>query len=270
MISPAFTIIGERINSSRKLIARAIETRDEAYIRQEARIQAEAGADCIDVNAGTFLGEEKEILSWLVRTVQAVVNVPLSLDSPDAAALAAGAEEHRGAPIINSITLEPERMKAVLPVVLEHSCKVIAIPVDGLQVPATAEHKCELALRLVGALEKAGVQEDDIYIDPIIQPISTTANAGAESLAAISMLRSRLPGVHVLCGVRNISFHMPHRPMLDTTFLAMAMAAGADTAILDPCDAPLMSVIAAAEAVLGIDEFGIRFIAASRNGCFDG
>jgi len=267
---PALTIIGERINSSRKSIARAIEAKDESYIRHEARIQHEAGADYIDVNAGTFLGKETEYLPWLVTTVQAAVDSPLFLDSTDPEALKAALQAHRGKPVLNSVTLESSRMDAVVPLALEYSCGVVALLVDSVRIPSEANEKLDLAVRLVNALTGAGIKHGDIYIDPVIQPLGVAGDAGVEMLKAFSMIRAQIPDAHVLCGLRNISFNLPHRHLLDMTFLAMAMAAGIDTAIVDPCDSDIMRLIMAAEALMGKDEYCQRYIAASREGKLGG
>jgi 5-methyltetrahydrofolate--homocysteine methyltransferase len=264
--TPALTIVGERINSSRRSIARAIEQRDEALIQREAQMQREAGADYIDVNAGTFLGAEAEYLPWLVRTVQAVVDAPLSLDSPDPVALQAALKEHRGTPIINSISLERKKIESVLPLAVEHSCGVIALLVDGVRMATRAEEKLGIAVRLVKTLTDAGIRACDIYVDPVIHPVGMEGAASVETLKAFSLIRAELPEVHVLCGLRNISFQMPQRHLLDRAFLAMAMAGGADSAIVDPCDGAIMSTIVAAEALLGRDELGLRYIRACRKG----
>ncbi|MCJ7838157.1 MAG: dihydropteroate synthase [Burkholderiales bacterium] len=234
MTRPSLIIIGERINSSRKTIARAIENRDEAFIQHEARMQYEAGAAYIDVNAGIFIGKEEECLSWLVRTVQAVVDAPLSLDSTNPLALRAALRQHRGNAVINSITLETGSMDALLPLVLEHSCGVVAMALDSLRVPADANERVDIALRLFDTLTTAGVKAGEIYLDPIIQPVSTTATAAIETLKAMAAIRAHLPDAHILCGLRNVSFYLPARRFLDMSFLSMAMAAGADSAINDP------------------------------------
>jgi len=228
MSFPALTIIGERINSSRQGIARAIEDKDEKFIQREARMQREAGAAYLDVNAGTFPGKEAEYLPWLVRAVRACVDAPLSLDSSDPKALEAALRECHGAPLINSISLEKEKMDAILPLVLERRCGVIAQTLES------------------------GVSMDN--------------KAGAETLEAFGAIRERLPDVHILCGVGNVSFQLPRRSLLDRTFLAMAMAAGADAAIIDPCNNDIMTSVAAAETLLGRDEFCMRYISAHREG----
>ncbi len=232
-------------------------------------MQHEGGAAYIDVNAGTFVGKEAEYLPWLVRTVQAAVDTPLCLDSPNPEALKAALREHRGTPVINSVTLEPRRLDAVVPLVKEYSCGVVAMTVDSMQVPADAGKKFDIAVRLVEALTGAGIKAEDIYVDPVVQPVGVAGDAGAETLAAYSRIRAHLPDVHLLCGLANVSFKLPDRSLLNAVFLTMAMAAGIDSAIMDPCDSALMATLAAAEALLGKDEFCMRYITAYREGKLD-
>ena len=262
----SLTIIGERINSTRKSIFRAIEGRDSEYIQREARLQQEAGADFIDVNAGAFIGTEKEHLLWLVRTAQAAAGVPLSLDTSDPAVLEAALKEHRGQALVNSVTLERRRLEAVAPLAREYGAKVIALAVDSLEVPAEAKKKADVAVRLVEALNRHGIENQDIYIDPVIQPVSSASSSGKETLAAMTSIRARIPDAHILCGLRNISFHLPERRLLDEIFMALAMEAGADTAIIDPCDTNIVSAIVAAELLLGKDDFCVRYLQAYREG----
>ena len=266
MSPPALTIIGERINASRTSIARAIDDGDEAVIQQEAGMQLDAGANFLDVNAGTYPDREAEILAWLVRTIQLALDAPLSIDTTNPDALKVALETHQGKPLINSISLERERMDALLPLVREHSCAVIAQTIESGHIPVTAEERVDIAVQLVDVLVKAGLDAEDIYIDPVLQPVSMAGNAGMETLKAFAKIRNRLPNIHILCGVGNVSFQLPGRSLLDRTFLPMAMAAGADTAIIDPCNNDIMASVAAAEALLGRDEFCMRYITAHREG----
>ena len=264
MNPPALTIIGERINASRKSIARAIDAADNTLISEEARIQFEAGADFLDVNAGTYPDKEAEILAWLVRASQAVVSTPLSIDTSSPDALRAALEAHRGKALVNSISLEKEKMETVLPLIREHSCAVIAQTIESRRIPTEAQERVDIAMRLVDALTGAGIEPEDIYIDPLVRPVSMIGDAGVETLKAFSDIRARLPEVHIICGVGNVSFQLPGRSLLDQTFLAMAMAGGADAAIIDPLNSDIMASVAAAEALLGKDEFCMRYIAAHR------
>lgn len=260
------TIIGERINSTRKSIARAIEARDAPFIQNEARLQHEAGADFIDVNAGVFLEKEVEYLPWLVRTVQEAVDSPLSLDTPNPEALQAALKEHRGIPLINSITHEKRRLEGMTPLAREYGAKVIALCVDDVGMPGDREQKREVALRLVKALNREGIKNENIFLDPITQPVCTESMAALETTAATAELHRLLPDVHLLCGLRNISFHLPQRRLLDMVFLPLAMAAGVDAAILDPCDKVIMTSVMTAEVLLGQDEYCLRYIQAHRAG----
>ncbi len=142
-------IIGERINASRKPIAEAISSRDISFIQNEAKIQATAGADYLDVNAGTFVGEEAKHLRWIVETVQEVVDLPLCIDSPDPSVIKTVLPLVKKTPMINSITLEPFRLEGILPWVAEHKAKVIALCQSGDSIADTAEAKVRMAGQLV-------------------------------------------------------------------------------------------------------------------------
>lgn len=259
-------IIAERINSSRKRIAQAIEDHDAGFIQGEARAQAEAGANYIDVNAGSFLGKEVEYLKWLVDTVQEAVEVPLCLDSPDPAAIKAVFPQCQVKPMINSITLEPERLEALLPLVANNDLPVVALCQSQDLMAETVEDKVRLAGELLDRTSAAGVPNEKVFIDPLIYPVSTNAGSALATLEAISRIMATHQGVHTICGVTNVSFGMPHRRLINRTFLACAIARGLDSAIIDPTDDQLFSVLKAAALLLGQDDFCMNFIAAARTG----
>jgi 5-methyltetrahydrofolate--homocysteine methyltransferase len=259
-------IVAERINASRKAIRAALERMDHATIQSEAAAQAAAGADYIDVNGGTFPGREPELLSWLVDVVQAATDKPLCLDSSDPAALAAALPRVSGArPIVNSITLDPDRFDRVLPLVRAAGAKVVAL-CQGEGLAATAAQKIETASRLIERLTAGGIALDDIYVDPLLFPVATDSSAGAAVLSAVGEIARRFPGVHTICGLTNISHGLPARKLINRTFLVAAMSAGLDAAILDPTDRDLMASLCAAEAVLGRDEYCLGFVSAFRAG----
>jgi len=257
-------IVGERINSSRKDIARAIERRDANFIQNEAKRQAEAGADYIDVNAGTFLEDEAEHLAWLVKTVSQSVNKPLCIDTPNPIVLSAALKSYSGRAMINSITAETKRRMAFLPLIKQYPCKVVALCVDDSGIPRTAEAKTRIAGQIISGLTAAGVIRDDIYIDPVVQSIGTDSKSGIAVLEAIEQIVNRYPGVHTICGLSNISFGLPLRTRLNRVFLVLAMQRGLDAAIIDPCDMPLMADLVTVEALLGQDDYCQNYIAAYR------
>ncbi|MBI5117061.1 dihydropteroate synthase [Candidatus Poribacteria bacterium] len=258
--------IGARINSSRKTIARAIEERNGNLIQQEARMQRDAGVSYIDVNAGAFVGREVEYLPWLVKVVQAAVDTPLWIDSADPESVEAALRIHRGTAVINSVTFESSRLNGLLPLAVKYSCGVVALTIDSIQIPEQAEKKLDIAIQLVDTLTTAGIEREKIFIDPVVLPVSVSPNAGKETLRAITMIRERLAGIHIVAGVGNVSFQLPQRSLLEATYLVMAMVAGIDCAFIDPCNSAITTPLTAAEALLGMDEYCIRFINAHREG----
>jgi len=259
-------IIAERINASRKQIAHAISAGDRAFIQGEAKAQTQAGAHYIDVNAGTFVGEEADKLKWIVEAVQEVTDLPLSIDSPDAEVIKAVIPLLKKTPLINSITLEPSRIEGILPLIVAHKTKVIALCQSGHGSAETTERKVSLSGQLVEKLTGAGVPLDDIYIDPLVFPLSTNPQSANATLNAIGEIMKKFPGAHTICGLTNISYGLPARKLVNRTFLAAAITMGLDSAIIDPTDKLLYAMLKAATLVVGKDDFCMDYICAFREG----
>lgn len=259
-------IIAERINSSRKQIAQAISAGDRVFIQTEAREQALAGAHYIDVNAGTFVGNEAEKLGWVAGVVQEVTELPLCIDSPDPDVIQSMVTFVKKTPMINSITLEPNRLDRILPLVVEHQTKVIALCQDEQAMPETVGQKMALAGQLVEKLTGAGVPLDDIYIDPLVYPLSTNPQSAGATLEAIRAIMKQFPGVHTVCGLTNVSYGLPARKVINRAFLAAAIAQGLDSAIIDPTDKMLFAMLKAATLVVGKDDYCMDYISAFREG----
>ncbi|MFO7646401.1 MAG: dihydropteroate synthase [Desulfosarcina sp.] len=262
-------IIGELINASRKTIKAAIEAKDAAAIQQVARDQAEAGADYIDVNAGIFVGKEPEYLTWLVETVQQVVDKPCAIDSPDPAAIAAALTVHRGTPMINSISLEKERYEKVLPIIAGTQMKVIALCMSDKGMPQTVDDRLRITDELVNGLLKNNLKLENIFVDPLVQPLSVNDTFGVEFINAIERIVAAFPGIHTACGLSNISYGLPARTFMNRTFMTMAIAKGLDGAIVNPLDKRMMAAIIAAEALAGRDYFCGNYLTAFRAGLFE-
>ena len=257
-------IIGELINASRKAIGLAIEAGDADTIQKEAKDQTEAGADFIDVNAGIFVGKEPEYLKWLVQTVQDVTETPCAIDSPDPRAVEAALSVHQGIPMINSISLEKERYDNLMPIVAGTGMKVIALCMSDEGMPQTVDDRLKIAEKLVNGLVQNNVSVENIFVDPLVQPLSVNDLFGLEFLNAIELIMKRFEGVHTACGLSNISYGLPARKFMNQTFMAMAIAKGLDGAIVNPLDKKMMANIIAAEALVGKDEFCTHYIAAYR------
>jgi 5-methyltetrahydrofolate--homocysteine methyltransferase len=262
-------IVGELINASRKAIGEAIEKEDAAAIQKVATDQRENGADYIDVNAGIFVGKEVDYLKWLLTTVQEVVDGPCSIDSPDPKAIEAALKLHKGTPMINSISLEKERYDALMPIVAGTDFKVVALCMSDAGMPETVDDRMKIADKLVNGLLQNNVPVENIYVDPLVQPVGTNNTYGIEFLNAIEKIVTTFKGIHTLCGLSNISFGLPERKFLNQTFMVMAIAKGLDGAIVNPLDKKMMANIITAEALMGKDDYCANYLSAYRDKKFE-
>lgn len=262
-------IIGEKINSSRKLIAEAIVSGDREYIQQEAKAQSDAGADYLDVNAAAFMEKEAEYLKWLIEAVQEVTDLPLCIDSPDPAVIKKVISLVRKPPMINSINLEPSRLDCILPLVSDYRATVIGLCQTKDKMGKTAAEKIELASHLIERVTSSGIGIDALYIDPLVFPVGADSNSACATLEAIETIMKQYHGVHTVCGLTNVSHGLPNRRLVNRTFLAEAVARGLDAVILDPTDKKLLSVAKAALMLMGKDAFCMQYIKAFRKGLLE-
>ncbi len=261
-----FEVIGERINTSRKKVQAAVADRDADYILDDVKQQLEAGANFIDVNAGARIGHETEDMRWLIDTIQPIVTVPLCLDSPDPAVLEMAFQMVKKTPMINSISLEKDRLEAMLPFLDGKDCKVIALCMDDNGMPSNANDIIGRAVLLVKELNKIGIKTESIYIDPLVQPISTDSNKGVMVLDAVRGIKNKFPEVHITGGLSNISYGLPQRKIINRTFVTLMMDAGMDSAIIDPLDKAIMATIKTADMLLGHDNFCGGYLKGVRSG----
>jgi cobalamin-dependent methionine synthase I len=264
-----FEVIGERINTSRKLVQAAVADRDAEYIIDDVKKQQEAGANYIDVNAGARIGHETEDMKWLLDTIQPIATIPLTLDSPDPAVLEMAFKMVKETPMINSISLEKERFEAMMPFLDGKNCKVIALCMDDTGMPTTFDDILGRAKGLVKELNKIGIPIESIYIDPLVQPISTDTNKGNMVLDAVRAIKSEFPEVHITGGLSNISYGLPQRHIINRTFVTLMMDAGMDSAIIDPLDSKIMGTIRTADMLLGNDDFCMNFLKGVRAGIIE-
>ena len=263
-------IIGEKINGTRQRVAQAIEERDSAFIQDLAAKQAEAGVTWLDVNAGTGRSQEADDLIWLVETIQPVVDVPLSLDSANPQALMAAIQVVERTPMINSISGEPQRLKGILPLVAEHSCPTIALAMDDSGIPETCEGRMEVVHKLMETARAHGVTDDNMYIDPLTMTLATNTDSAMITLDTMHAIRQAFPEAHLIMGLSNISFGLPARSYINRAFLILALAAGLDSAILDPLDQELRAALVSARLILGHDRHCLNYTRAYRAGLFNG
>jgi 5-methyltetrahydrofolate--homocysteine methyltransferase len=219
-------IIGERINpTGRKQVLAAFKAGDVSIACADALAQVEAGAHMLDVNAGVPGADEPVLLTQVLKAVMEVTDVPLCIDTANPVALEAALSAYQGKALVNSCNGEERKLKAVLPVVKEHGAAVIGLCLDDEGIPKTAEGRLKVAAKIIEEAEKLGIPAADIIIDPLTLTIGADSNSGRVSLDAIALIVDEF-GVNITMGASNISFGMPDRAAINSTFIAMAIRAG--------------------------------------------
>ncbi|HHU05532.1 MAG TPA: methyltetrahydrofolate cobalamin methyltransferase [Clostridiales bacterium] len=259
-------IIGEKINGSIPSTGRAIAAKDEAFIRDLAIRQAEAGADYIDVCASVNSEIEMETMKWLIDIVQDAVDTPIAIDSPDAQVCIDCIPFCKKPGIINSVSGEGNKMDIVFPVIADTEWQVIALLSDDSGIPKNAADRLRVFDAIMAKAEKFGIAPDRIHIDPLVEMLCTSENGIETVVEVMTEVKKRYPTIHITGAASNISFNLPARKLLNQVFMTLAMNYGMDSAILDPLDRGMLGTIFATEAMLGLDEFCIEYITAFREG----
>ena len=259
-----FTIIGERINpTGRKLLAAEMQAGDFSRVEADALAQVAAGAHVLDVNAGIPMADEPALLARAVRLVQSLTDAPLSIDSSVVDALEAGLEAYDGKALLNSVTGEEERLERVLPLVKKHGAAVVAICNDDSGISTDIDTRFNVARKIVNRAADHGVPACDVVVDPLVMPVGAMAGAPAQALKLIGRLRKELK-VNTTCGASNVSFGLPNRGGLNSTFLSMAIGAGLTSAITNPLVKELMQAVRGADVMLNHDPQCMNWIQAYR------
>ncbi|MCO6382185.1 MAG: methyltetrahydrofolate cobalamin methyltransferase [Vannielia sp.] len=273
-----FCVIGERINpTGRKKLAAELELGDFSTVERDALEQVACGATVLDVNSGAVFTNkmaedpryadnnfvEPMLMKELVAKVQAVVDVPLCIDSSVPGALENGLEMAEGRPLLNSVTGEEERLELVLPLVKKYNVPVVAISNDDTGISEDPDVRFAVAKKIVERAADFGIPAHDIVVDPLVMPIGAMATAGHQVFTLVRRLRDEL-GVNTTCGASNISFGLPHRHGVNAAFLPMAIGAGMTSAIMNPVRAVEMEAIRAANLLMNHDPNGGAWIGFSR------
>jgi 5-methyltetrahydrofolate--homocysteine methyltransferase len=257
-------IIGERINpTGRKQVLAAFAAGDFEIARTDAIAQVEAGAHMLDVNAGVPGADEPVLLTQVLRTVMAAVDVPLCIDTADPVALAAALSIYNGKALVNSCNGEERSLNSVLPIVKEHGAAVIGLCMDDDGIPETAEARLRVAGKIIERAGKLGIPAADIAIDPLALTMGADSNAGRLALDSIELIVKEF-GVNITMGASNISFGMPDRAGINSTFIAMAIHAGLTCPITNPLVPAVITAVLAADLSMGHDSYGVRWIKAFR------
>jgi 5-methyltetrahydrofolate--homocysteine methyltransferase len=257
-------IIGERINpTGRKLMLKALQEGNFDMVRNDAKKQVEAGAKVLDVNAGVPGADEPVLLKQVMATVMEVTDVPLCIDTADPEALEAALKTYEGKPLINSVNGEERSMEAILPLVKEYGAAVIGLCMDDDGIPATADARFKVAANIIERAGKLGIPAEDIAIDPLALTMGSDHTAGLVAMQTIEKVVAEF-GVNITMGASNISFGLPDRKYINSTFIAMAIHAGLTCPITNPLEPEVSIAIKAADLSMGRDEYGMAWIKAFR------
>ncbi|MCP4141817.1 MAG: dihydropteroate synthase [Chloroflexi bacterium] len=257
-------MIGERINpTGRKVVLAALKEGDFEMVRQDAIKQVEAGATVLDVNAGVPGADEVALLSQVMQEVMSVVDVPLCIDTANPQALEAALKLYEGKALINSVNGEEKSLETVLPIAKEYGAAIIGLCMDDDGIPATPELRLKVAEKLIERAAKYGIPVEDVVIDPLAMTMGADHTAGLTTLKTIELIVAEF-GVNITMGASNISFGMPDRKYLNSTYMAVAIHTGLTCPITNPLVTEINTAVLATDLSLGKDEYGMRWIKAFR------
>lgn len=255
-------VIGERINpTGKKKFKEALRNNDINYIVGEAVKQAEAGADALDVNVGLPEIDECAMMERVVKAVSSSVNLPLQIDSSDPKTLECALRIYNGCALLNSVNGKADTMAAVFPIAKKYGAAVVGLCLDENGIPPTAEGRFEIAKRIVETAESYGIPKSRLLIDALCLTISAQQTEAYETIKAVRMIKEEL-GVKTVLGVSNISFGLPKREYVNSTFFALALNNGLDACIINPCSDAMMNTLRAYRALTCLDENCADYIAA--------
>jgi len=265
-------IIAEKLNGAIPSCAAAISARDEGYIKDLAKSQADAGADFIDCCA-SVKDNEPETLKWMIDAIQSVTNCPISIDSPDVSAIIGAMHLCNKPGLFNSVSGEGNKIELAFPVLAKpenSKWHVMALLCDDTGIPKTAAKRIEVFERIMAQADRYGIDKKRILIDPLVEMLCTTDDEEGIFLIleVIEHIKKSHPDIHISCAISNISYNLPVRRLVNQAFAVLALRAGMDCAVLDPLNRDLRGMILAAEAMLGFDDFCAEYVSAYREGIF--
>jgi len=263
-------IIGEKINGAIPSVKQAIAQRDTELIRQRALAQAKAGADFLDCAPSTETLLEYDAFLWLLDVIQSCTDVPICIDSPNAALLARLIEEGRlqKPGMVNSVNEEGNKCEILFPLIAGTPWHVVGLTCDREGIPADPVKKVDIAKRIIDKADKYGVALDQLHIDPCVMALATMPSAMEDFVYCIRKIHEYAPAVKVTGAISNISFDMPARKFVNMNCLSMALSAGLDSAILDPTSETMMGTYYAHSALTMVDKGGRKYNRAYRKGLF--
>lgn len=259
-------LIGERINGMFQDVAQAIQRRDPEPIQKLAIEQTKAGASYLDVNTGPAVDDPENVMGWLVKAIEEVVDTPLAIDTMKFKALEAGVKAVSKKPaLINSTTAERKKLDRILPLVKEYGCSVIGLAMNEKGVPKDAADRTAIAMEIVASFDEYGLSMSDLFIDPIILPVNVAQEHAVEVMETVRQVKLLAdPAPKTVIGLSNVSQKTLHRSLINRIYLVMAMSAGLDAAIVDVTDSDLMDAMVTAKILLNQEVYSDSFLKVGR------
>ena len=261
-------IIGEKINGAIPSVAAAIAQKDADFIKDLAITQAEAGADYIDVCASIDVSVELETMKWLIDLAQEVTDKPIAVDSPNAEICAKAIGFCARPGLVNSVSLEGDKIEVVFPVIADTPWHCAALLCDDTGIPKSGEKRMEVFAAIMEKAMEYGIDPSRLHIDPLVEMLCASEDGVNVILDVIRQIKAQYPTIHVTGGASNISFNLPARKFVNQAFIILAMGAGMDSAIINPLHKHMMGLIYATEALKGMDEYCINYITGYREGLY--
>ena len=257
-------LIGERINpTGKKRFKEALKAHDIDYILKEGLAEQEKGVHILDVNVGLPDIDEVEMLTEAIRELQAIIDLPLQIDTSNADAMESALRRYNGKAMINSVNGKRESMASVFPLAKKYGGLIVALTLDDKGIPTTAEERVAIAKNILAEAEKYGIEKKDIIFDPLAMTISADKSAARETLRAVEIIKKEL-GCHTSLGVSNVSFGLPNRDLINSNFFALALGRGLSAAIMNPYSAEMMNTYYAYRALAGLDDNCADFISSAQ------
>lgn len=253
-------IIGEKLNGSIPAVAKAIASRDAQLIKERAKLQADAGADFLDVCASVEEEEEVETLRWMIEQVQEVTDTPICVDSPSAKSCIGALPFCKRPGLLNSVSLEGDKIDTIFPLIADTNWECVALLCDNEGIPDSVERRMKVFHGIMEKAREYGIDPSRLHIDPLVVTLSTDETALQVFAKCCRLIKEEYPDIHITSGLSNISYGLPVRKNINQAFMVLAMNAGMDSAIVDPTNKNMIGMIYATTALLGKDEFCLNYI----------
>ena len=259
-------IIGEKINGFIPSVGEAIAARNAEFIKNLAVRQTEAGADYLDVCASCPENEEFETLKWLIDLVQSVSDAPVCIDSPNPECCVAAIPFCKREGIINSVSMEKKKIDTIFPAIAKSGWKCVALLCDDKGIPQDVSTRVTICDQIVDKAREHGILLSRLFFDPLVTAMATDGESLSKFAETTAKIKAKYPDTHITSGLSNVSFGLPNRVSVNQAFLALAMNAGMDSAIVDPCNNAMLGVLLAADALLENDDFCLNYTGAYKKG----